>query len=64
MFPGCEVGAMPPLGPLYGIPVSLDGTLAGQETRLASLRDLAAGLKQKKTELEAGLNKLIEAMEF
>jgi len=39
-------------------------TLASQETRLASLRDLAAGLKQKKTELEAGLNKLIEAMEF
>jgi Ala-tRNA(Pro) deacylase len=23
---------MPPLGPLYGIPVYLDGTLAGQDT--------------------------------
>ena len=32
LFPDCEVGAMPPLGPLYGIPVYLDGTLAGQET--------------------------------
>jgi len=32
MFPDCELGAMPPMGPLYGIPVYLDGTLAGQET--------------------------------
>ena len=32
LFPDCEVGAMPPLGPLYGIPVYLDAMLAGQET--------------------------------
>jgi Ala-tRNA(Pro) deacylase len=32
LFPDCELGAMPPLGPLYGIPVYLDGALAGQET--------------------------------
>ena len=31
LFPDCELGAMPPLGPLYNIPVYLDGMLAGQE---------------------------------
>lgn len=31
LFPDCELGAMAPLGPLYGFPVYLDGTLAGQE---------------------------------
>ena len=28
LYPDCEVGAMPPLGPLYGQPVFLDRTLA------------------------------------
>ena len=32
LFPDCETGAMPPFGPLYGLPVYLDGTLAGQDT--------------------------------
>jgi Ala-tRNA(Pro) deacylase len=32
LFPDCELGAMPPLGPMYGIPVYLDGTLASQPT--------------------------------
>ena len=32
LFPDCELGAMPPFGPMYGIPVYLDGMLAGQET--------------------------------
>lgn len=32
LFPDCELGAMPPLGPLYNMPVYLDGTLAGQDT--------------------------------
>jgi Ala-tRNA(Pro) deacylase len=32
LFPDCEVGAMPPFGPLYGFPVYLDGTLAAEET--------------------------------
>jgi Ala-tRNA(Pro) deacylase len=31
IFPDCELGAMPPLGPLYGFPVYLDGTLASEE---------------------------------
>jgi len=31
-FPGCELGAMPPLGPLYNIPVYVDESLVG--TRL------------------------------
>ena len=31
LFPDCELGAMPPLGPLYKLPVSLDATLAGQD---------------------------------
>jgi len=38
--------------------------LAGQEAKLASLRDGEAGLKLKKTALEAGIDKLIEGMEF
>ena len=32
LFPECELGAMPPLGPLYGLPVYLDSSLAGQDT--------------------------------
>jgi len=32
LFPDCELGAMPPLGPLYGLPVYLDSTVAGQDT--------------------------------
>jgi len=31
LFPDCELGAMPPFGPLYGLPVCLDSTLASQD---------------------------------
>jgi Ala-tRNA(Pro) deacylase len=31
-FPDCEVGAMPPFGNLYGIPVYVDKALAEDET--------------------------------
>jgi Ala-tRNA(Pro) deacylase len=31
LFPDCELGAMPPFGPLYGLTVYLDSGLAGQE---------------------------------
>ena len=31
LFPDCELGAMPPLGPLYNLPVYLDASLAGQD---------------------------------
>lgn len=31
LFPDCELGAMPPVGPLYGFPVYLDSSLAGQD---------------------------------
>ncbi len=31
LFPDCELGAMPPLGPIYGLPVYLDSSLAGQD---------------------------------
>jgi Ala-tRNA(Pro) deacylase len=32
LFPDCELGAMPPVGSLYGLPVYLDSSLAGEET--------------------------------
>jgi len=32
LFPDCELGAMPPLGPCYGLQVHLDAGLAHQET--------------------------------
>jgi Ala-tRNA(Pro) deacylase len=32
LFPDCELGAMPPFGPCYNLPVYVDGTLAGQDT--------------------------------
>jgi Ala-tRNA(Pro) deacylase len=32
LFPECELGAMPPLGPVYGYTVFLDSSLAGQDT--------------------------------
>jgi Ala-tRNA(Pro) deacylase len=31
-FPDCEVGAMPPFGNLYGVPVCVEKTLAQDET--------------------------------
>ncbi len=31
-FPDCELGAMPPFGNLYGVPVYVDRTLAEDET--------------------------------
>jgi Ala-tRNA(Pro) deacylase len=31
-FPDCEVGAMPPFGNLYGVPVYVDETLASDES--------------------------------
>jgi Ala-tRNA(Pro) deacylase len=31
LFPDCELGAMPPFGNLYDVPVNLDGSLAGEE---------------------------------
>ena len=30
LFPDCELGAMPPFGSLYGLPVYLDSSLAGE----------------------------------
>ena len=30
-FPDCEVGAMPPFGPAYGLPVYLDSSLLGPD---------------------------------
>jgi len=32
LFPDCELGAMPPMGNLYGMPVYLDSTLAEEDT--------------------------------
>ncbi len=32
LFPDCELGAMPPFGGLYGIPVYFDGSLTGEDT--------------------------------
>lgn len=31
MYPDCETGAMPPLGPLYGQPVFVDSSLASSD---------------------------------
>jgi Ala-tRNA(Pro) deacylase len=31
LFPDCELGAMPPFGNLYGMPVYIDGNLAREE---------------------------------
>ena len=56
LFPGCEVGAMPPFGNLYGLPVYVDRTLekdeeivfnAGTHTLTAKLafRDFVALVK-------------------
>ncbi len=32
LFPDCELGAMPPLGNLFGLPVYVDSRVAGEET--------------------------------
>lgn len=31
LFPACELGAMPPFGNLFGLPVYVDGRLAGED---------------------------------
>jgi Ala-tRNA(Pro) deacylase len=31
LFPDCELGAMPPIGSLYDLPVYLDSSLAGED---------------------------------
>jgi Ala-tRNA(Pro) deacylase len=31
LFPGCELGAMPPLGNLFGLPVYVDDRMAGED---------------------------------
>ncbi len=31
LFPGCELGAMPPFGNLWGLPVYVDDALAGED---------------------------------
>ena len=31
LFPGCEIGAMPPFGNLFGLPVYVDASLEGEE---------------------------------
>jgi Ala-tRNA(Pro) deacylase len=31
LFPDCELGAMPPVGSLYGLPVYLDSSLAAED---------------------------------
>lgn len=31
LFPDCEVGAMPPFGNLYGVPVYMDSSMANQD---------------------------------
>ncbi len=32
LFPSCELGAMPPFGNLWGLPVYADNAIAGEET--------------------------------
>jgi Ala-tRNA(Pro) deacylase len=32
LFPGCEIGAMPPFGNLFGLPVYVDSELEKDET--------------------------------
>jgi Ala-tRNA(Pro) deacylase len=32
IFPNCDIGAMPPFGNLYGLPVYVDQTLAANDT--------------------------------
>jgi Ala-tRNA(Pro) deacylase len=32
LFPECELGAMPPFGNLFGLPVYVDSAVAGEET--------------------------------
>jgi Ala-tRNA(Pro) deacylase len=65
-FPGCEVGAMPPFGNLYGVPVYADRSLeeneeivfnAGTHTLTAKLafRDFAALVKPRMADFAARL---------
>lgn len=31
LFPDCELGAMPPIGPMYGLPIYLDSSLLDED---------------------------------
>lgn len=48
LFPGCELGAEPPFGSLYGLPVVMDGSLARSRGPLV----LRAGSHEEVLEME------------
>ena len=51
-FPDCEVGAMPPFGHLYGMPVYVDSRLAQQEEIAFNAGSHTEALRMPYTEFE------------
>ncbi len=51
-FPDCEVGAMPPFGKLYALPVILDQALAGDEYIVFNACTHTQSVKMKFTDYE------------
>ena len=58
LFPGCNVGAMPPFGNLYGMPVYVAQSLAEDEER--HLRGLALILEQEYPQAISLLSRAVE----
>src|SRR5262249_20357144 len=52
LFPGCEAGAMPPFGNLYGIEVCVEGSLAKDEEIVFNACSHVEAIKMKYSEFE------------
>ena len=58
-FPGCEVGAMPPFGNLYGLPVYVERSLTTQDTIVFPIGTHTETMSLKYTDLERLLHPTI-----
>ena len=52
LFPGCEPGAMPPFGNLYGLPVVVDRELARDEQIVFNAGNHTEAVRMRYTEFE------------
>lgn len=59
LFPDCEIGAMPPFGNLYGIPVIVDKTLAEDDEIVFNACTHTESIKMKFEEYERLVRPLI-----
>ena len=60
IFPECEVGAMPPFGNLFGLPVLMDDALMSEEIVYFNCGSHTVSLRMKRADLAAATDAQIE----